>query len=78
MYKYLEINNTYVNIFLSSIANLKCTPSNRQMYPRLGTPVLEVSVAHADEIYQSFFYPKIRQVWQYEICWDFQPMVFYF
>jgi len=26
MYKYLEMNNIYVNKFLSSIANLKCTP----------------------------------------------------
>jgi len=24
-------------VFLSSIANLKCTPSDRQMHPRLGT-----------------------------------------
>ena len=36
----------HINIFLPSIANLKCTPSDRQMYPqgymypRLGTPVL--------------------------------------
>jgi len=33
-------NKQHVNIFLSSIPNLKCTPSDRQMYPRLGTPVL--------------------------------------
>jgi len=44
MCKCLEIK--YANIFFSSIANLKCTPSGRQMYswahmyPRLGTPVL--------------------------------------
>jgi len=36
----------YANIFCSSIDNLKCTPSDRQMYPweymypRLGTPEL--------------------------------------
>ena len=37
----------YVNIFFSSMANLKCTPSDRKMYPwgymypRLGTSGLE-------------------------------------
>ena len=31
VYKYLEINN--IQIFLPSIANLKCTPSDGQMYP---------------------------------------------
>ena len=31
MYKYLEINN--MSIFLSSISNLKCTLSDKQMYP---------------------------------------------
>jgi len=37
----------YVNIFCSSIANLNCTSTDRQMYPwgcmypRLGTPGLE-------------------------------------
>jgi len=29
-----------VNIYLSSIADLKSTPSDRKMYPRLGTSVL--------------------------------------
>jgi len=46
---YVEIfgKKWYVNIFFSSIASLKCTPSDRQMYPwgymypSLGTPVLE-------------------------------------
>jgi len=45
---YVQIveNKQHVNIFLSSIANLKCTPSDRQMYPqgyiypRLRTPAL--------------------------------------
>jgi len=37
MCKYLEIN---ANIFFSSIANLKCIPSDGQMYPRLGTSAL--------------------------------------
>jgi len=43
MYKYLEINNMW--IYFSSSASLKCTLSDRQMYPwgymypRLGTPV---------------------------------------
>ena len=32
MYKYLDLKR-YVNIYLSSIANVKCTPSDRQMYP---------------------------------------------
>ena len=27
-------------MFCSSIDNIKCTPSDRQMYPRLGTPTL--------------------------------------
>jgi len=42
MYKYL--GNIIVNIFCSSIANLKCTPPDWEMYPwgymypRLGTP----------------------------------------
>jgi len=31
MYKYMEINN--IQIFYPSIANLKCTHSDRQMYP---------------------------------------------
>ena len=40
-------NKQHVNIFLPSIANLKRTPSDRQMYaqgymyPRLGTPELD-------------------------------------
>jgi len=44
MYKYLEINN--INMLFSSIANLKCAPSDREMYPygymypRSGTPDL--------------------------------------
>jgi len=33
MHKNLTIKQ-HVNIFLPSIANLKCTPSDRQMYPR--------------------------------------------
>jgi len=39
-------NKQHVNIFLPSTANLKCTPSDRQMYPqgymypRLGNPGL--------------------------------------
>jgi len=43
MHKYLEINN--IQIYFS-IANLKCTPSDKEMYPwgymypRLGTPGL--------------------------------------
>jgi len=46
MYKDLKINNI-INIFSPSIANLKCTPSDRQMYPqgyvypRLGTPAID-------------------------------------
>jgi len=42
-------NKQHVNIFLLSVANLKCTPLHRQMYtqgymyPRLGTPGLDVS-----------------------------------
>jgi len=36
MYKYLEI----IYIFYPSIGNLKCTLSNRQIIPRLGTPAL--------------------------------------
>ena len=41
-------NKQHVNIFLLSIANLKCTPSDRKMhsqgykYPRLGIPVPEM------------------------------------
>jgi len=46
---YVQIfeNKQYVSIFLPSIANLKCTSSDRQMYPhgymcpRLGTPELK-------------------------------------
>ena len=44
-------NKSYANIFCSSIDNLKCTPSDRQMYPwrymypRLGTPDLDVRFA---------------------------------
>ena len=46
---YVQIfeNKQHVNIFLPSIAYLKCTPSDRQMYtqgymyPRLGTPAVE-------------------------------------
>ena len=37
MCKCLEINNI---IYFPSISNHKCTPSDRQMYPRLGTPAL--------------------------------------
>jgi len=39
-------NQRYVTIYFASIANLKCTPSGRQMYPqgymypRLGTSTL--------------------------------------
>ena len=39
-------NTRYVNIYISSIANLKSTPTDRQMYhqgsmyPRLGTSIL--------------------------------------
>jgi len=32
MYKF--VNKRYVNIYWSSIANLKCTPSDRYMYPK--------------------------------------------
>jgi len=45
MYKHFK-KKYYVNTFFCSIANLKCTPSDRQMYPwgymypRLGTSVL--------------------------------------
>jgi len=47
MYKYFG-NKYHANIFLSSIANLERTPSDRQMYPwgymcpRLGAPALRV------------------------------------
>jgi len=37
MYKYLKIDN----ISFPSIDNLKCTRSDRQMYPRLDTPDLD-------------------------------------
>jgi len=46
MYKCLEINN--ILIYFPSISSHKCTPSDWQMYPqgymypRLGTPGLEV------------------------------------
>jgi len=43
MYKYLEINNN-ANIFFSSISNLKCTPSDRKMPPRLRTPDLTLAL----------------------------------
>ena len=39
-------NKQHLNIFLPSIANHKCTPTDRQMYPqgymypRLGTPAV--------------------------------------
>ena len=45
MHKYFR-NKWRINIFIPSIANLKCTPSDKQMYPqgymhpRLGAPVL--------------------------------------
>jgi len=45
----LEINNAQVDF---SIANFKCTPSDRQMYayadiyPRLGPPELDGRAAH--------------------------------
>jgi len=41
-------NKSHANILLSSIANLECTPSDRQMYPwgymypRLGIPAVVV------------------------------------
>jgi len=31
----------YNHVFFPSIANLKCTPADRQMYPSLGTPDLK-------------------------------------
>jgi len=43
-------NKLYANIFCSSIDYLKCTPSDRQMYPwgymypRLGTPGLNLRI----------------------------------
>jgi len=46
-------NQRYVTIYFTSIANLKCTPSGRQMdpqgymYPRLGTSVIN----HALQIF---------------------------
>jgi len=52
MYKYLEINIRQCKYFFSYIANLKCTPSVKQiypweyMYPRLGTSVLERQYRH--------------------------------
>jgi len=40
-----------------SIANLKCTPSGKQMYPRLGNTVLESN--RSDEFQKSIFAFKI-------------------
>jgi len=45
-----------MNIFFLSIANLKCTPSDRQMYPR-GTHVPQVGnpcydILHAQLVYK--------------------------
>ena len=45
-------NKWCINTSFPSIANLKCTPSNRQMYPkgymypRMGNPVLDVEALH--------------------------------
>ena len=33
IYVYIFGNKKYVNIYFSSIAVLKCTPSDRQIYP---------------------------------------------
>jgi len=55
---YVQIfeNKQHVNIFLPSIANLKCTPSDRQMYPqgyiypRLGTPGVEDTLVYNSNV----------------------------
>jgi len=54
--EYLEIN-----IFFSSIANLKCTPSDRQMYPRLGTPLL--THERALGLWQFLFKKPLIEAW---------------
>jgi len=49
IYVHIFENKQHVNIFLPSIAYLKCTPSDKQMYPqgcihpRLETPALDGS-----------------------------------
>jgi len=46
-------NKWRINIFIPSIANLECTPSDKQMYPqgymhpRLGTPDLDFKVCYS-------------------------------
>jgi len=46
-----------MNILFSSIANFKCTPSDREMYPRLGTPALN----HTFEPGPSAGHPKYQK-----------------
>jgi len=57
MYKYLEIISKYI---FSSIANLKCTPSDRQMYPRSGTPGLADKVLTLSELACDIFVPRFQ------------------
>ena len=72
MCKYLE-KKLYANIFCSSVDNLKCTPSDRQMYPwgymypRLGTPVLDDKLSWyrhitnlEDKLARNFFYEALE------------------
>ena len=41
-YKYLEKNK--IKVYFPFIANLNCTPSDRQMYPRLRTTAIDAEL----------------------------------
>jgi len=55
MYKYFKMNKMQT-CFLPSIANLKCTPSDKQMYPSLGTPVQHIWLARIHKMLMPIYF----------------------